>query len=293
MEKYKYYYKIADLLINIRIPHEIIIGKESKDFIYERIDEKKVDISIEFKKIDFPMDIKGNIIFEKLTKIYKTEEGFIHEFYNLPKGEPYGWLIKLNENNYEFKYLEKNERYIKYSRSVLQVMSLESLLNQKNTFILHTSFIKWREKGILFSAPSGIGKSTQADLWNKYENAEIINGDRAAIRNINGKFRAYGLPYAGSSKIFKNKSAIISHIIVLRQGKKNILKKLSPRDAFIQIYSQTTIHNWDEEYKNRAIDDIIKLVGNIPIYLYECLPDKSAVDVLKLVIEEDLNCEES
>lgn len=142
--------------------------------------------------------------------------------------------------------------------------------------ILHSSFINWQNNGILFSAPSGTGKSTQADLWNRYENTEIINGDRAGVRNVDGVWSAYGLPVAGSSGIYKNKKAQISHIIVLRQGKENKLTRLSPRDAFIKIYSETTVHTWDAEFQSNILNMISDLVQNVPVYLYECLPDESA-----------------
>ena len=68
-------------------------------------------------------------------------------------------------------------------------MELVFIINQG--FQLHASVINWKDKGILFSAPSGTGKSTQADLWKKYEGAKVINGDRALIRKR--KRRVYGL----------------------------------------------------------------------------------------------------
>ena len=146
---------------------------------------------------------------------------------------------------------------------------------------------KYKNKAILFSAPSGTGKSTQADLWEKYENAEIINGDRSGIRKMDGKWTAYGLPIAGSSGIYKNKKAEISHIIVLKQGKENKLTKLSQREAFIKLYSETLVHTWDKKFQENIINMITDVVQNVQIYQYECLPDKSAVDFLKNQIIED------
>ena len=58
------------------------------------------------------------------------------------------------------------------------------------------SFIRWQGRGILFSAPSGTGKSTQANLWVQHQGAEVINGDRAALRQVGGRWQAFGLPYA-------------------------------------------------------------------------------------------------
>ena len=169
----------------------------------------------------------------------------------------------------------------------MEIVNIEQVLNVFNAFILHSSFINWKGKGILFSAPSGTGKSTQADLWEKYEGAEIINGDKAGIRKIDGKWMAYGLPIAGTSGIYKNKKVEISHIIVLRQGKENKLTKLSPREAFVKLYSETLVHTWDKVFQENIINMITDVVKSVPIYLYECLPDKSAVVFLKSQIIKD------
>ena len=103
--------------------------------------------------------------------------------------------------------------------------NIEQVLNSYNTFLLHSSFIKWKDKAILFTAPSGTGKSTQADLWEKYENAEIINGDRSGIRKMDGKWTAYGLPIAGSSGIYKN----ISYICIITGERKQTNTIISTR----------------------------------------------------------------
>lgn len=284
MEKYNYYVKIADILIHIKIPFQIEMKKEIKEFI---CDKGKEDILIEFIGIDKLISISGKLVFENVIKIYKEKDTFINELHSAPEYPPFGWLIRKSDLKYNVLYLLGKEKYLKYSRNILDAICIEQILNNKNAFILHSSYINFNGKSILFSAPSGTGKSTQADLWEKYENAEIINGDRTAIRKIDGKWNAYGLPIAGSSNIFKNKKAELSHIIILKQGKENKLKKLSPREAFIKIYSETTIHTWDSEFQNNIISMITDMVQNVQIYQYECLPDKSAVDFLKEQIIKD------
>jgi len=287
MRKYSYYYKIADINIHIKIPFKFKVQDQSKNFINDTNDIVKSDILIDFIQIDKPVKIEGEVVFKNAMEIYNTKQGFVHVFYSAPGSEPYAWLIPINDNYYEVKYIKGKETYLEYSRNILEIINIEQILNKKGAFMLHSSFIKYKDKAILFSAPSGTGKSTQADLWNNYENAEIINGDRAGIQKINNKWRAYGLPYAGSSYIFKNKSALLSNIIVLRQGKENKLRRLSPREAFIKIYSETTVHTWDSEFQENIINMVTDLVQEIPVYLYECLPDKSAVDFLKSTIEGD------
>lgn len=282
MKIYNYYYKIVDLVINIKIPCQYEIGYESKNFICDKED----GIEFKFKEIEEPLSIDGELVTRNRVKIYRTKDKIIHEFYSTPE-EPYAWRIPTDIYNYQIKYLKGFEKNFKYSRSILEAINIEDIMRNFNAFILHSSFIKYKEKAILFSAPSGVGKSTQAELWNKYENAEIINGDRAGIRKIDEKWIAYGIPFAGSSHIYKNDKAEISHIIVLRQGEKNKLMRLSPREAFIKIYSETTIHTWDEKFHKDIVDLITDLVKDVPVYLYECVPNKSAVEFLKNIIKDD------
>ena len=284
MRQYNYYLKIADVCIRIQIPYKMNIYNESINFI---CDKHKEDIFIKFIEIKNQLSIEGEFINTEIINVYQVKNKFIHEFYSAPGEKPYGWLIPITESYYEVRYIKGFEKYITYSGNVMQAINIEQLLNKKSAFILHSSFIKWNNKGILFSAPSGTGKSTQANLWEKYEDAEIINGDKAGVRKIDDKWMAYGLPFAGSSAIFKNKKAEIDCIIVLKQGKENKLTKLSPREAFIKIYKETTLHLWDEDFQNNIINMISDLVQNIPVYQYECLPDKSAVDFLKQQIMKD------
>ena len=279
-----YYLKIADIKIHVKSPFKINISMESEDFISDYEDE---DILLEYKEVKESPKMDGKVVYENIVKFYETKEGFVHELYPMPDKNPYAWVTPINKHYYEVRYLAGEERYIEYSRNIIDIMNIENALNKFNGFILHSSFINWQNNGILFSAPSGTGKSTQADLWNKHENAEIINGDRAGVRNVDGVWSAYGLPVAGSSGIYKNKKAQISHIIVLRQGTENKLTRLSPRDAFIKIYSETTVHTWDDEFQNNILNMISDLVQNVPVYLYECLPDESAVEFLKEQIIKD------
>lgn len=284
MSNYKYYYDLVDIKLCVNMPYKIKIKEESKEFI---VNEIKEDIVVDFIAIDKPIFDEDKILYNGIIRVQKTGYGIVYSIRLEPGAEPHEWFIPIKENHYEVRYLKEKESYIEYSRNLLEIINIEQILNNFSAFILHSSFIEWKDKGILFSAPSGTGKSTQADLWDKYEDVEIINGDKAGIRNMDGRWTAYGLPFAGTSGIYKNKKAEISHIIVLRQGKKNKLTKLSPREAFIKLYSETIVHTWDKEFQENIVNMITDVVQSVPIYQYECLPDKSAVDFLKEQIIKD------
>ena len=71
---------------------------------------------------------------------------------------------------------------------------------------------------ILFSGPSGIGKSTQAGLWTKYRKARVINGDRTLLKKENGRWMSLGWPICGSSEICYNEAYPVKAVIFLGQG---------------------------------------------------------------------------
>ena len=106
------------------------------------------------------------------------------------------------------------------SLNPLFFFELSNFLIDYNAMILHSSLVDFSGNGIVFTAPSGTGKSTQADLWKKFKGAEILNGDRTIIRK-NANYEAYGSPYAGSSGIYKNKFVNLKAIVVLRQADEN------------------------------------------------------------------------
>lgn len=128
----------------------------------------------------------------------------------------FAWMEEVSERKIICRYLEEASDRLLADRQLFYVICPEQLLNRRHGFVLHSAFVRWREKGILFSGPSGTGKSTQADLWERFEEAEILNGDRTVVRKVDGHWRAFGFPFSGSSDIYRNDSAPIAAVVVLQ-----------------------------------------------------------------------------
>lgn len=169
---------------------------------------------------------------------------------------------------------------------LLNLLCLEQLLLELDALMLHASFVRFEGRGILFSGPSGIGKSTQARLWETFRGAQTLNGDRAAICCADGQWRAYGLPLAGSSRIFRNESAPIGAIVVLRQAPRNHIRPMSPAEAIRALLPEFSIHRWDREFLDRALGFSTALLTAVPVYLLECTPDEKAVQLLHRTLEK-------
>ena len=168
-------------------------------------------------------------------------------------------------------------------------IELEALLLRHDALLLHSAFIRWRGKAILFSAPSGTGKSTQADLWVNCRGAELLNGDRSALRKQNGSWHAFGLPFAGSSDVYIQDHAPIGAIVMLSQAKENALTRLSPVQALRRIYPEFTLHRWDPAFTDRGLNLILELLESVPVYHLACLPEESAVELLCDTLTQEMN----
>lgn len=272
------YYKIAGIIIKIIGGNNDLIEELPEYQIFKTACQNE-DYKIVFKTVNELEKCLGNITFQDEQNII-YDDGKYRYVNNR-------FLIKKISDCYYYVFIKKYGNEISI-REVFNAMGFDVLLAKEKKLILHASFIAYQNKAILFSAPSGTGKSTQADLWQKYvDGVKIINGDRAIIGIENNVVKAYGLPFCGTSKITLNQSFNLSTIVILRQGKINKLVELSARDSYKYLYSQINWIGWDKKLQLNILDLLEKVVNSIKIYYFECLPDRSAVEMLKTTITKE------
>ena len=156
--------------------------------------------------------------------------------------------------------------------------SFEKTLLPFGCLMLHCALIEYDGYGIAFSAPSQTGKSTQAGLWEKHKGARIINGDRAILRNMEGRIFACGSPYAGSSNLFINQQIPLRAIIMLEQAKENKIRMIPQEEGLGLFIEQTAIPLWQPELFEMGLNTLEAILNGVPMYLLSCLPDENAVE---------------
>lgn len=166
---------------------------------------------------------------------------------------------------------------------VFNALNIPELLAARGIFLCHSSYIIHRGEAVLFISGKGGGKSTQASLWQKERNAEIINGDRSLLKFEGDRLMACGTPYCGSSKTALNRTAPVRALILLGKGSENIIERVSGIQALTGIVSQLS----REHYQNlSACEFAEKICRTAPVYSMKCLPDPSAVQALEDVLWE-------
>lgn len=157
----------------------------------------------------------------------------------------------------------------------------ERLLLPYDRVFLHASAVLDGGEAILFTAPSGGGKSTQAANWEKTFGSEIINGDKVTVHATGNPPVGYGSPVAGSSGIYKNVGAPIRAIAYLHKAAENRVERLDERHAFMVLYSQVVKTRHDENFNRSLLPLIAKIVETVPVLELYCTPDSTAAHCLR------------
>lgn len=159
-------------------------------------------------------------------------------------------------------------------------VALSQLLLPFKTLLFHASYINYNGEAILFTANSGVGKSTQADLWRQHMGAEVINGDKAGISvETHGVF-AHGLPFCGTSGICKNKSLPLKAIVLLSQAPENKISRVTGVRAIQSLMGNIYLDFVTPGETQQCVDALIELLSTVPVYHLQCTPDENAVKCL-------------
>ena len=276
MEKVCLKLSVADMKIRISsdcdLPFQEILAKFYSEF-------ESADITYKVRIVDNPDDFipksAKHIYSGTGLKVYEHDGQLYHRYAYA------GEMSVLSIGDENIIYVSSDELL---PINIQKSLALETLIIDLDGIFMHASLINAGGKGIIFSAPSGVGKSTQASLWEKHRGAKILNGDRAAIRFVNGKWRAYGSPWAGSSGIYRREGVEIAAIVFLGQSKKNVITKLTGIKAFNAIMNGGIFPYWNKEKMVSVCKISEKILAEVPVFEFTCTPDLSAVEELEKYI---------
>ena len=276
----KYYFTMLGLKLLLQTPNPLEISQRLLPFV-SAPHKEGVDCTIRVQiKNTLPQPEESGLWHGLECYDHKQDALRIfhcHSFH----AEPFAVTIIDGKGNIAVTVQPDYADYFSGSSGLFNRIGMENMLLQHSGLLLHASLIKYADSGIAFTGPSGIGKSTQADLWEQAFGAEILNGDRAALRKTPDGWVCYGSPYAGTSGIYKNENAPLKAIVILRQAPQNSLRPIGFSEAFPLIWPELSLRRWDADFVEKAMELCGALLADVPVYLLECLPEESAAKLLK------------
>ncbi len=231
-------------------------------------------------------DCSNPIYFTPEIAVYRTQHGEIRFIYFTGEKTPYAVSVEKEESVINIYYRKDIENLLFIDPVFWAPFALERQLIRNESLILHCSCLCFEQKAILFSGPSGIGKSTQAYLWETYKESFQVNGDRCLLHREEGTWYAYGFPVCGSSGICLNQRLPVCAIVLLDQAEQNQISVPDEFEAFKLLFSQITINTWNPDFTAEAFDLAALLQKQIPVLKYACNVSEDAVNMLEDAIRQ-------
>ena len=179
--------------------------------------------------------------------------------------------------------LEENySRLVKFSDDKIsnEIIELESVLISQeiarnmlsyNTFLMHGSVVALDNKAYMFSASSGVGKTTRTRLWlSMYPGSLVVNGDKPLIKITDSQAIACGTPWCGKEGWNTNTMVPLRAIFLLERAderEKSSIEEISLGKAIPFLLQQTYCPE-EPELMRKTLALLKSLEGKVKIYRF-------------------------
>lgn len=286
-------FQIAKLIFEIQVSNKVKVTEEFVPFVCSEM-QNSCDCMTRFEQID-DLNLRDGIVVAQHTsfEVCSFLDGTWERRYTDSSDRDRHFVatsIMLSNNLNLVKILPVFSKKIVDTGHLFFYVAMEEQLLRHGRWIVHASCVKTPLGTILFVGPSGAGKTTQAELWEKYRGSKVLNGDRTIVYEKDGVWYAAGSPYAGSSKRYVNESAPISLVVLLEQGTENRVQALTPGQAFRSLYPHLTVNDWNPWYVETITDQLDQFVRERPVVHFSCTPDEAAVEALWSKLAKEDHC---
>lgn len=151
--------------------------------------------------------------------------------------------------------------------------------------LLHASLVEYEGEGVVFLGPSGVGKTTQARLWQKHAGAHILNGDKVLLESVpGGRVLAWGSPWRGSSPYAVNRGVPLRALVLLSQAPENSLHPLRPEETFPALAPHVFYPAWDSDGTALLMETLGVCFSKAASFRLSCRPEEQAVTLLRRAV---------
>ena len=209
---------------------------------------------------DVPIGIDNRYPF-----IYRQCKGYITD-----SDEP-EFTVRVSEE----EILEEQKGDMRFSNGYCESLCLYRKICSKlpayGAFLMHSAVIAVDDVAYVFSAPSGVGKTTHIRLWLEQsgQRARVVNGDKPIFRFVGETLYACGTPWKGKEDMGSNIMCPVQAICFLEQSPQNHIRPLSMEEVTGRIFHQILIPK-DQEDFDCFWPLLEKMMTMVDFYLLQC-----------------------
>lgn len=171
-----------------------------------------------------------------------------------------------------------------HPKTYLEAQAVHRKLAEKlpefDRMMIHGSALALDGQAYLFTAASGVGKSTHARLWREAFPGQVtmINDDKPLLHITPQRTDVFGSPWNGKHHLSTNTSAPLKGICFLERGQVNEITKISADQAYTLLLRQC-YRPKDREAMQRTLELLDLLSQTVGMYRLRCNMDIQAAQV--------------
>ncbi len=270
------YYRIAEVTLRSQISLPSF-----KAFICEKA---KPDVTLEITE-EVPPAGGEEIICGRFT-VRKEAGGW---FFHANENDRFGMLV--SDDYRRLRLLRQKKRTVTFNEEWYIRVALECLLIHRGYVSLHAACVDLDGEAYAFCGPSGIGKSTRADMWMKTFGAKRVSGDRPLIRTDTPE--AFGVPWDGNERCFRNAHFPLSVIFDVRRSDSVYVRKMTFAQKRRLLMQQCFLPMWDTDTAVIQIMNITRLASRARIVRVFCGRQEDDMKALKQALDFQQECKEA
>ncbi|HTF34901.1 MAG TPA: hypothetical protein VK714_14550 [Myxococcota bacterium] len=156
------------------------------------------------------------------------------------------------------------ERHYPLAYPLDEVIFLHRLAREGGLLLHACGVVRGRE-ALLFSGPSGAGKTTIARLMQSTPDVRVLSDDRIAIRPTESGFRAHGTPWHGDAPLSLSDSASLRAIHLIHHACGIEAEPLAGAAGAAAVLGNAFAPFHDPVSAERSLDLAAKLAARVPI----------------------------
>lgn len=261
-------YLIAGLVIEFDYRYDQYFKNNIENYIYEGSREVDHTITVKYALELHEPTSKLHRIFSKSVSGLKAYMNYDENYRNIE--------VWIDEDTFTDA---ATAEYVYTGMIFLELAQRHGLLP------LHGSAINYKGDVILFSAPSGTGKSTHARMWKHLYKDDVswVNDDKPLLDVTSEGIFVYGAPFSGQYSSNTNDKKPLKAIVFLQQGITDNVRKLNEKEALKHLMTNT-LRPTEEVLWDQALNHFEQIIKEIPIYLLDASLSTSAVKSIKKAI---------
>ncbi len=176
-----------------------------------------------------------------------------------------------------YEGIPKREFPADYLETVAAYRKIATKMLEYDVLLVHGSCIAVDGIAYLFTAKSGVGKSTHTHLWERCfgDRFTYINDDKPLLAVSENGVIAYGTPWDGKHRKSNNVSFPLKNVCFIYRKNENHIEKANSRDVFLSLLQQ--VYRPDDVALMQKVFSLMdKCISKLNFYSLGCNMDLQA-----------------